>query len=130
MSYGETENIIADSEIREATQDLAAPEQTEQIALIASPAQASTSNQEAMLAQALKRLKRQGKDVERLVKIVKQLSIDSITAGKNQSKQLRQLQTDISKLSVAVKRIQTKSSRSAPKKKQRTARKAKITRKK
>src|SRR5437868_7043620 len=113
MSYGETENIIADSEIREATQDLAAPEQTEQIALIASPAQASTSNQEAMLAQALKRLKRQGKDVERLVKIVKQLSIDSITAGKNQSKQLRQLQTDISKLSVAVKRIQTKSSRSA-----------------
>ena len=127
MSYGETENLVAETQLREEIQAAPQIEQTEQTISTPAPLYVSPSNQEAMLSQALKRLKKQGREIDRLVKIVKQISADSAVAGKNQAKQLKLLQSDISKLSTALKRVQSKSQVKKTKKTKGT-RKAKATR--
>ena len=77
MSYGETENLVAETQLREEIQAAPQIEQTEQTISTPAPLYVSPNNQEAMLSQALKRLKKQGREIDRLVKIVKQTSADS-----------------------------------------------------
>ncbi len=89
---------------------------------------ASVSNQEAMTALTLSRVKKQSKQFENLTRLLAQLPAQIRTFEKRQSKQARQLSQQVRLIQAQVKQVQKQISRirvpSAGPKKRRAAKKS------
>lgn len=120
MALGRAEEVISETVTTgfttETTPQIAVENETTGAHIAPQIQISSTSNQEAMVAQTLKRVKRQAKEIETIAKTLKAISADVADASKGQGKQLKQLQAELNKVSVAIKKLQKKSQASAPNK--------------
>ena len=121
MSIEEPTELISEQVAVESVQEMETPR-------IAEPSRAesvaNTSNQEAMVAQILKRTKNQVKALETLVKRVDSLSRTVVELERSQSKRLGAIEVGLRRTEALLKRVQSKPRiKRAPRKKTIKARK-------
>src|SRR5215467_6855807 len=105
MSIEEPTELISEQVAVESVQEMETPRIAEP-----SPAEsvANTSNQEAMVAQILKRTKNQVKTLETLLKRVDNLSKNIAEMDRSQTKRLKEIEIELRRAQISLKKAKSR----------------------